>query len=117
LSILGSPTQSVLNGLQLKEDLRQEIEEHDRRKIQALAEIELQEEMEAVEEENNVVNERGDGMEDEEASLKSEGIIMEEDAVDKSTEVEITADSGIEPDVAPVKKVSVCSPPDCATPG
>jgi hypothetical protein len=40
-----------------KEDLRKQIEEHDRRKIQALAEIELQEEMEAAEEENNEVNE------------------------------------------------------------
>jgi len=103
-----------------KEDLRKEIEEHNRRKIQALAEIELQEEMEAAEEENNEVNERGNGMEDEEAPPQSEDI-MEEDPVDKSTEFEITADSGIESDAgknAPAKH-TVCSPLDCvdATPG
>ena len=39
-----------------KEDLRQEIEEYERQKIQMLAEIEPQEEMEAIEEDNHVVN-------------------------------------------------------------
>jgi hypothetical protein len=104
-----------------KEDLRREIEEHDKRKIQALAEIELQEEMEAAEEENNMVNERDNGMEDEEALPQSESI-MEEDPVDKSTEFEITADTGVELNAgknAPAKKAPVCSPPDCVdtTPG
>jgi hypothetical protein len=100
-----------------KEVLRQEIAEHERRKIQALAEIEMQEEMEAAEEENSMVN-RDNGMEDEEAPPQSEGI-MEEDPIDKSAE--ITADPGVEPNAgknAPAKKAPVCSPPDCvdATP-
>jgi hypothetical protein len=65
-----------------KEDLRQLEEEYKKKKIEMMAKIEMQEEMDATEEENNTVNHRMD--EDEGVLAQSEDVVEEEPVIEVS---------------------------------